>query len=591
MTSAQNDGMTLSTIERFEILSFNEYDRDNMGNSDNDDEEGYVEVPIGGVKEFNTKVLKEGGMFMRNELLIYACKKYSIKHRQEYHPASSSTKRLILECRRGKDKCKWELRASKKKNEGMWRVTKYEGDQTCEVDIIPHDNVHLNKHFIGMDIRDLILREVEIFPLRGASFNEIKLPTYMNMLKESNLGSIVHWDTSMLESGKVSLNHVFWSFAPAIEGFKHCHPIISIDATHLIGKWKGVLMIAVSLDAENEVLPLAYALVKGENIESWKWFMTCIRSGITQRDGLCIISDRHIGIMRVMEEEDWSPPRVYHRELLNDKSDVVNRLDKVNPKIWALAYDTNGRRWGSITTNQSESFNYVLMTCRDLPITAIIHFTFKQANSWFIKRRDEMLDHNNHHVPTIERIINENIEKAGCNELWAWEHLIIGCLRRLAVPSPPTSSDVDPMRLPALGYNWRAEVPLICFNIAEWHYPSRVVCQFGWRQPGPPLPPQTHRDMHMSKRRTSEHIDAEMQVYMTLWDNRGERLVTGDPDTDGSYLDAYYTWYYSVTRKRIQPLVDTLDPYRPSGFQINLLTPMKEWPCQKITTTLAALLK
>ncbi|KAL9680146.1 hypothetical protein QQ045_018024 [Rhodiola kirilowii] len=150
----------------------------------------------------------------------------------------------------------------------------------------------------------------------------------MDMLKESNPGSIVHWDTSTLDSGRVSLNRVFWSFAPAIEGFKHCRPVISIDATHLIGKWKGVLMIAVSLDAQNEILPLAYALVEGENIESWKWFMTCIRSGVTQRDGLCIISDRHIGIMRAMEEEAWSPPRAYHRLCLRHFTSNFNQKAK-----------------------------------------------------------------------------------------------------------------------------------------------------------------------------------------------------------------------------------------------------------------------
>ncbi|KAL9659527.1 hypothetical protein QQ045_024333 [Rhodiola kirilowii] len=217
-------------------------------------------------------------------------------------------------------------------------------------------------------------------------------------------------------------------------------------------------MIAVGLNAENQILPLAYALVESENIESSKWFMTCIRSGVTQRDGLCIISDRHIGIMRVMEEEDWSPPRAYHRicirhfasnfnqkakciahkdlltniaeenqqikfcnrfkdlkELLKDKPNAVKWLDKVNAEKWALAYDNCGRRWGSMTTNQSESFNYVHMACRDLPISAIIHFTFKQANSWFIKRRDEMLDHSNFHVPKIESIIYKNIEKAARN--------------------------------------------------------------------------------------------------------------------------------------------------------------------------------
>ncbi|KAL9681163.1 hypothetical protein QQ045_012944 [Rhodiola kirilowii] len=189
--------------------------------------------------------------------------------------------------------------------------------------------------------------------------------------------------------------------------------------------------------------------------------MTCLRSGVTQRDGLCIISDRHIGIMRAMEEVDWSPPRAYHRvclrhfvsnsnqkakcmahkkllyniaeenqqikfcnrlkELLKDKPEVIEWFDKVNPETWALTYDSNGRRWGSMTTNRSESFNYVLMACRDLPITAIVHFTFKQANSWFIKRRDEMIDWNNHHVLKIESIINDNIEKVGRNEVQMYD--------------------------------------------------------------------------------------------------------------------------------------------------------------------------
>ncbi|KAL9681985.1 hypothetical protein QQ045_013778 [Rhodiola kirilowii] len=114
----------------------------------------------------------------------------------------------------------------------------------------------------------------------------------MDMIKESNPGSIVYWDNSTLESGKVIVNRVFWSFAPAISDFVHRRLVISIDATHLIGKWKD-----------------------SENIESWKWFMTCIRSGVTQRDGLCIISDRHIGIMRVMKEDDWSPPRAYRTKI------------------------------------------------------------------------------------------------------------------------------------------------------------------------------------------------------------------------------------------------------------------------------------
>ncbi|KAL9674108.1 hypothetical protein QQ045_030378 [Rhodiola kirilowii] len=297
-----------------------------------------------GSSRFNTKVPREDGLFMTKKSLIYACQKHSIKHRREYGTSKSSTTRLILECRRGKNKCKLKLRASKKKNKGMWRITKYEENHTCEVNIIPQDNVHFNKHFIGMDIRNLIQEKLVFSPYmvqalmrdkydynisymkawksRQKALLHIsgdweesfkKLLAYMDMIKESNPGSIVYWDTSTLESGKVIVNQVFWSFALTINGFVHCRPILSIDATHLIGKWKGVLIIAVGLDVENQILPLAYALVESKNIESWKWFMTCIRSDVTQRDGLCIILDRHIGIMRVMEEVDWSPPRVYHR--------------------------------------------------------------------------------------------------------------------------------------------------------------------------------------------------------------------------------------------------------------------------------------
>jgi hypothetical protein len=51
-------------------------------------------------------------------------------------------------------------------------------------------------------------------------------------------------------------------------GFAHCRHVISIDGTFLTGKYKGMLMVAVGMTAENQLLPLAFALVEGENNES-----------------------------------------------------------------------------------------------------------------------------------------------------------------------------------------------------------------------------------------------------------------------------------------------------------------------------------
>ena len=45
----------------------------------------------------------------------------------------------------------------------------------------------------------------------------------------------------------------------------YCRPVISIDATHLNGKYKGKLMIAMAIDANNEIYPLAFAVVEKES--------------------------------------------------------------------------------------------------------------------------------------------------------------------------------------------------------------------------------------------------------------------------------------------------------------------------------------
>jgi hypothetical protein len=53
-----------------------------------------------------------------------------------------------------------------------------------------------------------------------------------------------------------------------VAGFTHYRPIISIDGTFLTRKYKGTLMVVVGMIAENQLLPLAFALVEGENNES-----------------------------------------------------------------------------------------------------------------------------------------------------------------------------------------------------------------------------------------------------------------------------------------------------------------------------------
>ena len=72
--------------------------------------------------------------------------------------------------------------------------------------------------------------------------------------------------------GTCTFNFLFWAFGPSIVGFRHCRPVISIDATHLYDKYKGKLMIAMAIDANNKIYPLAFVVVEIESTETWGWF-------------------------------------------------------------------------------------------------------------------------------------------------------------------------------------------------------------------------------------------------------------------------------------------------------------------------------
>ena len=60
--------------------------------------------------------------------------------------------------------------------------------------------------------------------------------------------------------------------------------------------------MAIAADANNQLLPIAYALVESENKDSWTWFLSCLKLGVVKkRAGVCIISDRNTGLLSALE--------------------------------------------------------------------------------------------------------------------------------------------------------------------------------------------------------------------------------------------------------------------------------------------------
>ena len=239
----------------------------------------------------------------------------------------------------------------------------------------------------------------------------------------------------------------FWAFEQCVRAFQHCRPVISIDGTFLTGQFKGTLLVAIASDANNRLMPLAFALVEAENNVNWEWFLHILRTKVLpfERE-ICVISDRHQGILNAVDivipghaplHHRWCMrhfcanfyracgskeladdlqdccqafsdkrfARLYNALLVNKKLDAgglefLNRHIELRAK-WARAYDEDGRRYGQMTSNMAECFNRVLKGVRALPVTAIVQYTFDKLRAYFLKYSQE----------TDDQIAGENKKK------------------------------------------------------------------------------------------------------------------------------------------------------------------------------------
>lgn len=64
------------------------------------------------------------------------------------------------------------------------------------------------------------------------------------------------------------LDRMFWALAQSIEGFKFCHPVLTMDGTFLTGRYKGTILTSVAVDVNDQILPIAFAIIERNNTSS-----------------------------------------------------------------------------------------------------------------------------------------------------------------------------------------------------------------------------------------------------------------------------------------------------------------------------------
>nr|GEW85275.1 hypothetical protein CTI12_AA105810 [Tanacetum cinerariifolium] len=112
---------------------------------------------------------------------------------------------------------------------------------------------------------------------------------------DSNHGSTCRLD--VFESdGSPYFKRMYICFKGVKDGWlAGCKKVIGLDGCFLKYTCRGELLTAMGRDANNQIYPIAWAVVRVENAENWSCFLALLHDDLALNDGTCItiMSDSH----------------------------------------------------------------------------------------------------------------------------------------------------------------------------------------------------------------------------------------------------------------------------------------------------------
>ncbi|XVF34563.1 hypothetical protein REPUB_Repub18cG0069500 [Reevesia pubescens] len=364
-----------------------------------------------------------------------ALQKYAIAHRFAYKFRKNDANRASVVC--AAESCPWRIHASWVPSASVFRIKKLHKSHTCGgeswktstpaknwlVNVIK-DRLRDSPHHKPKEIANGILRDFGLElnysqvwrgiedarqQLQG-SYKEAygQLPWYCDKLEEANPGSF----TKLLIGDDRKFQRLFLSFHATISGFESgCRPLLFLEAIPLKSKYHEILLTATALDGDDEIFPVAFAIVDVENDDSWHWFLEQLRSAVSTSHSITFVSDRDKGLMKhVLEifenahhgyslyylmdsfiqnlkgpfhgEGRASLPgsflaaakavrldgfRMYTEQIKRVSSNAYDWVMHNEPEYWANAF-FKGEHFNHITLDIAESYAKWIEEARELPI-------------------------------------------------------------------------------------------------------------------------------------------------------------------------------------------------------------------------------
>ncbi|XP_075077207.1 uncharacterized protein LOC142163952 [Nicotiana tabacum] len=119
----------------------------------------------------------------------------------------------------------------------------------------------------------------------------------MAALQHFNPGTVVEWKLDRSPDIPENIfRYMFWAFKPTIIDFVHCRLVISIDGTHVYGKYDIKMLIIVAIDANGSIFPLAFSICANESQETWTWFLNHLKDHVVRQRSATMYVDKEYSV-------------------------------------------------------------------------------------------------------------------------------------------------------------------------------------------------------------------------------------------------------------------------------------------------------
>ncbi|XP_023894356.1 uncharacterized protein LOC112006306 [Quercus suber] len=131
------------------------------------------------------------------------------------------------------------------------------------------------------------------------------LRDYAEMILRTDVGSRVILQTEMEnENAKPNFKRMYIRYnAQKVSFLGGCRPFVGLDGCHLKGRFGGQLLSAIAKDGNDNIFPVAMAVVEQEIKDSWMWILEQFADDIGRPEelNLVFISDRQKGLLPAMK--------------------------------------------------------------------------------------------------------------------------------------------------------------------------------------------------------------------------------------------------------------------------------------------------